>query len=83
MRKNDADNAARKRTHQCMQMAPTVRKPLNVKTKQQNVTKLQLITLVEIYSTCQLDKETDIIHNNNEITRPIYTKILMNQISYL
>ena len=29
----------------------------------------------------QLDEQTDIIHDNNEKTRPIYTKILMNQIS--
>ena len=32
----------------------------------------------EIHITCKLDEQTDIIHNNNEKTKPIYTKILMN-----
>ena len=31
----------------------------------------------EIYITCKLDEQTDIIHNNNQKTNPIYTKILM------
>ena len=29
----------------------------------------------------QFDEQTDIIHDNNEKTRPIYTKNVMNQVS--
>ena len=65
-----------------MSVAPTVHQPVHAKTKQQNVTKLvtATISLAEIHITCLSNEQTDIIHNNNGKTKPIYTKILMNQI---
>ena len=72
----------RQRTYQYLSVAPTVHQPVHAKTKQQNVTKLVTATIssAEIHITCLPDEQTDIIHNNNEKTKPIYTKILMNQV---
>ena len=54
-----------------MQMAPTVHKPVHVKTKQQEVT--ATVSSAEIHITCCL-MNINIIDDNNEKTRPIYTK---------
>ena len=63
-------------------MATTVHKPVHVKTKQKNVTKVTAtISSAEIHTTCKPDEQTGIIHANNEKTRPNCTKILLNQIS--
>ena len=60
-------------------MAPTVHKPVHMKTKQQEVT--ATVSSAEIHITCCL-MNIDIIDDNNEKTRPIYSKNIMNQISH-
>ena len=62
-------------------MAPTIHKPVHVKPKQQNATNLhQLYHQQKFISLVSLmNKLISMI--KNEKTRPIYTEILMNQIS--
>ena len=55
-------------------MAPTVHKPVHVKTKQQEV--IATVSLADIHITCCL-MNIDIIDDNNEKTRPIYTKKIL------
>ena len=62
-------------------MAPTIPKPVHVKTTAKCDKFTATISSAEIHITCQIDEQTDIIHNKSEKTGPIYTEILMNQIS--
>ena len=63
-------------------MAPTIYKPSTCENKTAKCDKFTAtISSAEIHIICQIDEQTDIIHNKNEKTGPIYTEILMNQIS--
>ena len=65
-----------------MQIATTVHKPAHVKTKQQNVTKLQQLFIEKKFiSLVSLIIKLTLSVLIMKKTRTIYTKILMNEIS--
>ena len=63
-------------------MAPTIHKPVHVKTKQQNVTNLQQLYLQQKFILLvRLMNKLILSITKMKKTGPIYTEIPMNQIS--